>query len=108
MYGVYRMAQECQDRRMSSESVGATLGLGTAAFPDVVVQAVSFILGFLAFIQMVMVLYAGFVLLTARGNDERIHIARMTILRSSIGFVVISVAWAIVVFLFQRVGEATT
>jgi len=93
---------------MDQDVVGATLGLGTADLKDVAINTVSFVLGLLALIQTVMLLYAGFVLLTAGQDDERRHEAKMTILRSVVGVVIIGVAWAIVLFLFRTVGEATS
>ncbi len=93
---------------MTLDPIGTTLGLGSADLKVVVLSTVSFVLGLLALIQTIMVLYSGFIWLTARGDDERRHEAKMTLLRSVVGTLIVCIAWGIVLFLFRLVERATT
>ncbi len=93
---------------MTLDPTGATLGLGSADLKVVVLSTVSFVLGLLALIQTIIVLYSGFIWLTARGDDERRHEAKMTLLRSVVGTFVVGISWGIVLFLFRLVERATT
>jgi hypothetical protein len=88
---------------MTLETVGTTLGLGTADLKTVVVSTVSLVLGLLALIQTIMVLYSGFILLTSKADEERRHEAKMTLLRAVLGMFIVGLAWSIVVFLFHTV-----
>lgn len=93
---------------MTIERVNTTLGLASADLMVVVLNTITFVLGLLGLIQTIMVLYAGFILLGAGQNEERRHEAKMTILRSVVGVVIVGAAWAIVQFLFRAVGDAAT
>ena len=93
---------------MTVDPAGTTLGLASADLMVVVLNTITFVLGLLGLIQTIMLLYAGFVLLGAGQDEERRHEARMTILRSVVGVVVIGAAWAIVQFLFRTVGDVTS
>lgn len=92
---------------MTLETVGTTLGLGTADLKTVVVSTVSFVLGLLALIQTIMVLYSGFILLASKADEERRHEAKMTLLRAALGMFIIALAWSIVVFLFHTMQSVT-
>ena len=102
---VYRYDLECQYRGMTIELTGVTVGLATTDLKVVVVYTIMFVLGLLAFFQMLVLLHAGFVLLTAGADEERRHEAKITVLRSVVGVLVIGAAWAIVTFLFRVVGN---
>lgn len=93
---------------MTTELAATTLGLTTTDLTVVVRNTVNFALGILALIQTCMLLYAGFVLLTAGQNEERRHEAKMIILRSSVGVFIVGAAWAIVQFVFRAISDVTT
>lgn len=73
-----------------------SLGLGTADLKTTVVNIINWVLGLLGIIAVVMILYGGFVWLTASGNEENVTKAKNVLSAAIIGLVIILLAWAIV------------
>lgn len=79
------------------------IGLGTNTdVKSVVVNIIQFLLGFLAIIAIIIVLYAGFQWMTAAGNEEKITSARATLTAGLIGLVIILAAYAITSFVINQ------
>ena len=79
------------------------VGLGTNTdVKTVVVNIIQFLLGFLAIIAIIIVLYAGFQWMTAAGNEEKITSARGTLTAGLIGLVIILAAYAITSFVINQ------
>lgn len=87
---------------------GTTFGLGTANLEDTVVQIVQWVLTLLGLIAVIMILYGGFVWLTAGGNEEKVASAKKIISAAIIGLIIVLLAWAIVTFVVQTTSEVTT
>ncbi|MDD5039873.1 MAG: hypothetical protein PHY34_01860 [Patescibacteria group bacterium] len=78
---------------------GSTFGIGTADLESAVITVVQWVLGFLALIAVIMIIYGGFILLTVGGgNAERAASSKKIIIAAVIGLVVVLLAWAIVTF----------
>lgn len=88
-------------------SFGTTFGLGTAGLESTVIKVVQWILGLLALIAVIFILYGGFIWMTAGGNEERVDSAKKTITAAVIGLVVVLLAWAIVIFVSQSTLNVT-
>ncbi len=73
-----------------------SLGLGTADLKTTVVNIINWVLGLLGIIAVVMILYGGFVWLTASGNEENVTKAKNVLSAAIIGLVIILLAWAII------------
>lgn len=58
-------------------------------------RAINIMLGFLGIITVVMVIYGGFMWLTAAGSEEKISKGKHILLWAIIGAIVISIAWTI-------------
>lgn len=86
---------------------GATFGLGTADLASTVVKIVQWVLGFLGLIAVIMILYGGFVWMTAGGNEEKVASAKKIISAAVIGLIVVLLAWAIVIFVVQTANNVT-
>src|SRR3989339_167027 len=67
----------------------------------VVVKIINTILGLLGLIALSLILYAGFVIMTSGGQEDKIAQARKTLINAVIGLVIILSAWAIVRFVFN-------
>lgn len=67
----------------------------TAAF------IIRIILTTLGIIFLIVTLYAGFTLMTAGGNEERIEKSRKLLIRSVIGLIIIFAAYSITIFAFR-------
>ncbi len=70
-----------------------------SAIAGTVVNAVLSLLGV---IFIILIVYAGIKWMTAGGNEERVKEARTTITRAIIGLIIVAGAWAIMIFVFER------
>ncbi|MCH2188296.1 hypothetical protein MK079_00505 [Candidatus Gracilibacteria bacterium] len=68
---------------------------------EYVQDVVAYILSFLAIITVVVIIYAGFVILTSVGNDEKVSSAKNTLLSSLIGLGLIFLAFPIAQFIID-------
>ncbi len=91
----------------SVESVGEQIGLGNADLKTTVINIIQWILGFMTLIAVVFIIYAGFVWLTAGGNEDRVEQAKRIISAAVIGLIVILLAWAIVIFVANTTANVT-
>ncbi|MBI2637212.1 MAG: Ig-like domain-containing protein, partial [Parcubacteria group bacterium] len=67
---------------------------------------VNITLGFLGIVAVVIILYAGYLWMTASGNEERIARAKSILRNAVIGLVIIMSSWAIAAFVINRIGGA--
>ena len=68
-----------------------------------VITIIQFILGFLGLIAIVIIIYGGFIYMTAAGNDERVSKARATITAGLIGLLIIVLAYGLTSFVVSIV-----
>jgi len=73
----------------------ANIGLNNTTPQNLVVNIIKVILTFLALIAVVLILYAGFLWMTAAGNDDKVAQAKSIITNAVIGLVLILAAWGI-------------
>lgn len=73
-----------------------SLGLGTSDLRTTVTNIINWVLGLLGIIAVIMILYGGFIWLTAAGNEENVTKAKNILSAAIIGLVIILLAWAIV------------
>lgn len=93
---------------VSFENLGGTLGLGSKDLKGTVITFIQWILGLLALIAVIMILYGGFVWLTAGGNEEKVATAKKVISAAVIGLVVVLISWAIAIFAVNVISNTTT
>ncbi len=93
---------------LTIDNVGATIGLGSADLKQTVLNIISFVLGLLGLIAVIMILYGGFIWLTAGGNEDKVGSAKKIISAAIIGLIVILLAWAIVNFVVKSTINVTT
>ena len=79
--------------------------LGSADLRATVISIISWALGLLALIAVVLVIYGGFVWMTAAGNEENVEKAKKIISAAVIGLIIILLAWAIVSFVGNTFNE---
>lgn len=83
------------------------LGLESANLIDTVIAIVSWVLGLLALIAVIMIIIAGFQWMTAGGNDDQVGDAKKRIYAAGIGLVIVLLAWAIVLLAVDTLAETT-
>ncbi len=86
---------------------GINAGLGTRDIRETVVLIIRSALGVLGVIALGIMLYGGFVWMTAGGRSERIDLARKILINAAIGLLIIFTAFAIVQFVFKTLQEGT-
>ncbi len=89
-------------------NLGSTFNLGTADLESTIIKVVQWVLGFLALIAVIFILYGGFVWLTSSGNEEKVAKAKRIISAAVIGLIVVLLAWAIVIFVVNQATDWTT
>ncbi len=101
-------AHYAQATSFSIESVGSQIGLGNADLKETVLNIIRWLLGIMTLIAVVMIIYAGFVWLTAAGNEDNVDKAKKIISAAVIGLIVVLLAWAIVIFVSRTTANVTT
>lgn len=74
---------------------------------EVALYLISWFLGILALIAVVLVLYGGFVWMFSQGNEEKIEKAKLILKNAAIGLLIIMAAWGIVLYFLNVLGNAT-
>jgi len=79
------------------------------AQPDIrikVANMINTLLGLLGLLAVILVLYAGFTWMTAAGNEEKVKKAQQTLIRATIGIVIILSAYIITNFIVTQIYKA--
>ncbi len=89
------------------QEVGAAAQLGTADPRIIAARIINIFLGTLGTILLCLVLYAGFLWMTAGGDAERVEKAQKTIRNAIIGLIIIVCSWGFVTFILNKLLDAT-
>ncbi|MEK7570164.1 MAG: hypothetical protein AAB515_01845 [Patescibacteria group bacterium] len=92
---------------LSIETVGGTLGLGSADLKTTTVNIIQWVLGLLGLIAVAMIIIGSIVAATSADSD-RGDAARKTILAAIIGLIIILISWAIVTFVIGTTTNVTS
>jgi hypothetical protein len=90
------------------QNIGTTLSLGTADLKSTIINIIQWVLGLLGLIAVIMILYGGFMWMTAGGNEDKVSTAKKIISAAVIGLIVVLLAWAIVIFVVNTANNVTT
>ncbi|MFA5413570.1 MAG: hypothetical protein WC348_03465 [Patescibacteria group bacterium] len=85
----------------------ANIGLQASDPRAVAARIINVALGFLGIVAVVIVLYGGFMWMTAAGNEERISKAKQILSAGIIGLVIIVMAWAIASYVVKTLMNVT-
>jgi hypothetical protein len=91
----------------SIENVGGTWGLGTADLKGTVINILQWVLGLLALVAVIMIIFGGVQWMTAGGNEDKIEKAKKIISAAVIGLIIVMLAWAIVIFVANTTKNVT-
>ncbi len=86
---------------------GENTGLGGSDIRVTVANIIKVILGLLGIIAVSLIVYAGFLWMTAAGNDDQITKAKGIISASVVGLAIILSAYSITTFVFNSLSDAT-
>jgi Type IV secretion system pilin len=84
--------------------IEAPLGLPATDIRTIIANIIRIALGLIGIVLVVLLIYAGFLWMTAGGNEEQIAKAKKTITNAVIGLIIILAAYAIVVFVMRMLG----
>jgi hypothetical protein len=83
------------------------LGLGSATLTGMITGIIQVILGFLGVIAVLIILWGGFIWMTAGGEPDKVEKAKKMIYAGIIGLVIIFAAYAISTFVIARLTTLT-
>ncbi len=84
------------------------MGEGVVESPsNIVARIIKIVLGFVGVIFIVLIIYAGFMWMTAAGNEERIEKAKKIIIRATIGIAIVLLAYTITYTITELLIEST-
>lgn len=86
---------------------GEATGLGETDPREIAANIIRIALAFLGVIAVILIMYGGFVWMTAAGNQERIERAKKILVSAIIGLIIILSAFAIATFLLNKLLIAT-
>ncbi|UFX83510.1 pilin [Candidatus Absconditicoccus praedator] len=76
-------------------------------FLDVVRNFVNWVLGIMALIALIILLWGGFLMVTAAGDEEKYNKGFKILKQAAIGLIMMGVAWFIVSIIFTVIDMAT-
>jgi hypothetical protein len=89
-------------------NIASTSGLGSKDVRATIASIINVALSLLGIIVLVIIIYGGFLWMTAGGNDEKVSEAKKWIFGGIIGLVIILSAYAIASFVISNLVGATT
>jgi len=88
--------------------VGETAGIKTeGGLTEMIGNLINIFLGFLGIVFLVLTLYAGFLWMTAQGDDSKVKKAKDMLTQAIIGLIIIVAAYAISSFVMGSLINAT-
>lgn len=93
---------------VEGKNLGQHSGLSTNSVSTTAIQIINTALGLLAILCTGLMIYAGFLWMTAGGNDEKVEKAKKTIWACVLGLLIILSAWGISSFVLGKTYKATT
>ena len=92
---------------LGTNVIDQNIALGSTDIRVTVVRIINTVLGLLGIIAVGIVLYGGFVYMTAGGDDTKISTAKKILTNGIIGLVIILSSFAITKFVLNKLAEAT-
>lgn len=85
----------------------ADIGLGNTPLKDTINQVIKVLLSFLGILAVIIILWGGFIWMTALGDEGKVETAKKLIVAGIIGIVIILAAYAIAYFVISNIQTAT-
>lgn len=95
------------DRAAGIDVVGAGQNTGESGLMDVIRSFINYALGLIAFILFAMLLYGGYKMIVAGGDDEAYKEGLKILKNGAIGVAFIAISWLAVQFIFAVIGMIT-
>ncbi|MFA6591505.1 MAG: IPT/TIG domain-containing protein [Patescibacteria group bacterium] len=98
---------QTSDVQTGLTTVGDATGLGNTDPKIIVARIIRTAISFLGVVAVVIVLYGGFVWMTAAGDEKKVGRAKKILIGGAIGLVIILLSWSIVSFILSALLSAT-
>lgn len=95
------------DFNSNLEEVNDQAGFGNQPLEETLGLLINVLLSFLGVICLVLVLYAGFLWMTAGGDDKKVGTAKNIMINAVVGLIVLLSAYAISTFVIEQISTAT-
>jgi hypothetical protein len=92
---------------LSNGNVASATGLGSQDVRQTIGKIINVALSLLGIVVLVIIIYGGFLWMTAGGNDDKVSEAKKWIFGGIIGLVIILSAYAIASFVISNLVSAT-
>lgn len=89
------------------DTVQGQTSVGTTPMVTLIGNIINVVMGLLGVVAVLVILYGGFMWMTAAGNEEKVGKANKLIIAGIIGLVVIFAAFAIASFVISNLGAQT-
>ena len=90
-----------------ANNTASALGLGNADLITTVLNIIRIVMGFLGLLAVILIIYAGFLWMTAAGEADRIERAKKVLIGALIGLLLVIFSFAIVTFVLNTLTTAT-
>lgn len=101
-------ADALANMKSSLGNTAGAAGLTSKPLPTLIGSFIAAALGLLGVVLVVLIVYAGFIWMTAQGNDEKIKKAKGMITSAVIGMIIIFAAYAITNFVVDALSTSLT
>ncbi len=101
-------AQDVTSDELLPQEVGEVIGTGTEDIRIIIARLIRAAFGFLGVIAVLIILYAGFLWMTAAGEVDKVDRAKKTLISAIVGLVILLSAFGITSFVISRLLEAGT
>jgi hypothetical protein len=82
-------------------------GLKAPSVSSIIGKIISAVLGFVGVIFLILMIYGGFLWMTAGGNEEQVKKARGLIINATIGLIIVIAAYGVVYFVVSQLLTVT-
>jgi len=109
MISIQAVLAETTDYGLKTSAEQSGLHAENAAEPDIsqkIGSIIGAVLSFVGIIFFILMIYAGFLWMTARGNDEQVSQAINIVMQASIGLIIVAAAYLITRFVGETVINA--
>jgi amino acid transporter len=96
---------------LKDAAVGSGLEGGCSSagcLSDVIGRAIGIVLGFLGIVLLCLFLYAGFLWMTAGGDETKVKTAKQLLVNAVIGYFIIGAAYALTNFVLESLVQVTS
>ncbi|NCD01041.1 hypothetical protein EOL94_03040 [bacterium] len=105
--GFFVVANNALALDVGINEVNSEIGLASSDPRVIGARIIQIALGFLGLIAVVLILYAGFLWMTAEGDENKVAQAKRVLKNAIIGLIIILSSWGITVFILNRFMQAT-